>query len=297
MPFSMKHITVGQVLAAVDIQQAIRVFHETFVAAPVNSLTPWPHGNPPVGTWRLDPVFGEFEVLVDIPSEEIREGEPEDMIKRHPTYPLYVEWAKAGLEAPAVTVVRHIQGHLVCSSGRRRRLAALEAGLPLLRAWFSETDERGWNLWRKPELGTVWEARRILLENTSPDLQQEKGAGQYRMKGALMKCSSNPHQKPVVAEGKKAERALPPPLEEPTFEGLFREDLENAQAKKPLRLCKRPAQPPLYQQLMSRARKIEDFACLLADLGAPEWRVEVELELARRCWELALVNKTERNDV
>ncbi|MCL4296224.1 MAG: hypothetical protein KJ077_10870 [Anaerolineae bacterium] len=171
MPFDMRHLTVEQIRASVDIPTAIQVYQETWAVAPVSSLTPWPHGNPPLGTWRLDPTFGDFDVLVDIPTEEVCEGEPEDYIRNHRTYHAYLEWARAGLEAPAVNVVRHIRGHLVCSSGRRRRLAAIDAGLPFLRAWFSETNERGGPLWHADDLSTVYSTRAKLLEAAGrPDL-------------------------------------------------------------------------------------------------------------------------------
>lgn len=171
MGFDLRHITLEQILATVDIEQAIKTYQETFAVAPTSSLTPWPHGNPAPGTWRMDPTFGDFDILVDIPTSEVQEGEFEDGIKRHPTYQAYLEWARQGLEAPAVMVVRHIKGYLVCSSGRRRRLAAIEAGLPTLRAWFSETNKHGGPLWHSDELSSVYRSRRKqLVELGRPDL-------------------------------------------------------------------------------------------------------------------------------
>jgi hypothetical protein len=40
--------------------------------------------------------------------------------------------------------------------------------------------------------------------------------------------------------------------------------------------------PPLYQVLMSRARRVAVFADLIESLGWPEWRVDFERELASK---------------
>jgi hypothetical protein len=51
---------------------------------------------------------------------------------------------------------------------------------------------------------------------------------------------------------------------------------------------KRPGPPPLYQVLAGRARMVQEFACLIEDLGWPVWRVEAEMRLAHRLWARAL---------
>jgi hypothetical protein len=57
-------LSLVDVLERVDLMDAIAVdqWLETHPALP-NCKEPWPHDNPPIGTWRLDPVFGQFEVL------------------------------------------------------------------------------------------------------------------------------------------------------------------------------------------------------------------------------------------
>jgi hypothetical protein len=145
-------------LSKIDVTQAKATFEETAFAARPNSLTPWDGTNPSLGTWRLDPDMGEWEVLLELDLEEVFPGEPEDYIKGWEGYSLYVQWAIEGKEAPAIRVVRHVDGHLV-SCNRRRVLAAKDAGLKTIKAWFSETNSRGQNPWKTRTEGTVYKAK------------------------------------------------------------------------------------------------------------------------------------------
>lgn len=166
---SMPHYHISQyVLDNVDPAEAKRVYKETRFPAKPNELAPWEGENPPVGTWRLDPVFGEFEILLELSLDEITPGEPEDGIKNWEGYPLYVQWAREGREAPAITVVRHVNGHLV-SCDRRRVLAAKDAGKKTILAWFSETDNRGRNPWQDRGQGSYWHTRVKQLSKMASD--------------------------------------------------------------------------------------------------------------------------------
>ena len=139
-------------------EQEQQTYKQTIFEAKPNSLTPYQGKNPPIGTWRQDPSFGEFEVLVEMSLDQITPGEPEEGIKNWKGYPLYVKWAKEGKEAPAIRVVRHIDGHLA-SCNRRRVLAAKDAGLETITAWFSETNDRGSNAWITRTEGEYWYTR------------------------------------------------------------------------------------------------------------------------------------------
>jgi hypothetical protein len=148
MGFDMRHITDTD-LALIDIDRARQVYRDWQHPARVNSLTPWEGEIPPLSTWKVDAFMGQFEVLAEIPLNEVEPGEPEGMIKTWRGYPLYVQWAKEGRQAPPITVVRHVNGHLV-SCNRRRVLAAKDAGCETIVAWFSETGKSGGNAWCLP---------------------------------------------------------------------------------------------------------------------------------------------------
>lgn len=54
-------------------------------------------------------------------------------------------------------------------------------------------------------------------------------------------------------------------------------------------MVRRGQQVPGYQRLQSRARMVDDFACLVEALGWPAWRVAAERLLASRLWVMAMV--------
>ena len=72
-----------------------------------------------------------------------------DFARRHWTTRNYVQWALGGHQAPPVNVVRHANSDRgLVSTNRRRVLAAWEAELDTVLAWFSETDASGRALWK-----------------------------------------------------------------------------------------------------------------------------------------------------
>ena len=149
MAFDLSHISVRDILDAIDIQEATVMFRATWLPARPNSLTPWQGETPLLGTWRFDPATGQFEILVELQLDQIFPSEPEGDIELWQGYALYARWAREGRHPPPITVVRHVKGHLV-SLNRRRVLAAKDAGKKTILAWFSETGPTGRSLWQLP---------------------------------------------------------------------------------------------------------------------------------------------------
>jgi hypothetical protein len=153
-------LSLNDVLERVDLMEAIAI-HQWLEANPAlpNRMEPWPHENVPIGTWRLDPIFGEFEVLVWVDPWEvvITEGNRE-AARSWPESALYRDWLRAGRLPPALSVVRHADGPLH-TQNRRRTLAARDVEAPRIPAWFSETTPTGAPRWRSRWLGAVyWDA-------------------------------------------------------------------------------------------------------------------------------------------
>ena len=148
MPLDMRDVTVSDILTQTTVEDAQEVHDQTWCKAPSNSEEPWEGLVPPVGTWRYDGMLDEWEVLVELPADQVEPSAQDwEFARRHWTTRNYVRWAREGKQAPPVDVMRHVSGRLV-SANRRRVLAAWEAGLPAILAWFSETDDRGRALWR-----------------------------------------------------------------------------------------------------------------------------------------------------
>ena len=147
--FDMRHVTTTDILNQTSIEDAKAVWGQTWCKAPSNGTEPWTGEIPPLGTWRYDAVLGEWEVLVEIPADEVVPAEQDwDFARKHWTTRNYVKWVHQGYQAPPINVVRHAKGNLV-STNRRRVLAAWEVGLPTILAWYSETDDNGKALWRE----------------------------------------------------------------------------------------------------------------------------------------------------
>lgn len=146
----LRHITVADILCVTTIEEATEVYRQTWCKAPSNGQEPWKGYIPPIGTWRCDPMLEEWDVLIEVHAHEIEPAEKDwDHALRHWSTQNYIQWLLAGHESPPINVVRNITVcKLLSADGRRRVLAARETDLPIMKAWFSETDDRGRALWR-----------------------------------------------------------------------------------------------------------------------------------------------------
>jgi len=101
--------------------------------------------------WAMDK-DGLIYALVDVGVDEVRPSEGEwEFALRYKTTQQYIEWFKEGHRPPPIFVVQNAKdGHLV-SINRRRWLAAREAGVETLPAFYSPTLPSGRPAWeRKP---------------------------------------------------------------------------------------------------------------------------------------------------
>ena len=100
------------------------------------------------GLWAMDE-SGEIFVLVEVNLDDIKPGEGDwEAALRYKTTQQYIEWFQAGYRPPPVFVVRNCHdGHLVCLN-RRRWLAAREAGIKKMRAFYSPTTSTGRPAWQ-----------------------------------------------------------------------------------------------------------------------------------------------------
>jgi len=153
----VEHVTLGEIRARVDVPAAIARNREAEAADAAPRDRPWDGANPDPGTWRLEPVMGEFAVLVLVSPFEVEPSEPEDDIRlRCPHYPRYVEWYRAGFVPPAIRTVRHALRGRVVSLDRRRVLAARAAGVASIPAWHSEARPDDLFPWQDKGLGRAW---------------------------------------------------------------------------------------------------------------------------------------------
>lgn len=152
-----ERITTDRILKTVDLAEA-RMNHQRRIEA-LNWLAskgPWPGPNPPLGSFKLDPGQGDFEILIAISPDALRNNESEEDGLRSWRYPLYCQWLGEGKIPPAVDVVRHVDGYLNCLN-RVRLLSARAMGALWLPAWYSPTDMRGPRpLWQSLRLGEVF---------------------------------------------------------------------------------------------------------------------------------------------
>ena len=161
MSVDMRHLRLEDVLTQVEqqggLERACRIHRATHLTNKVNNLSaPWRGYIPPVGTWRCDPEWGQFDILIEIPVEELHQSEPD--AAHWYGFTQYVEWARAGIIPPPPRVVRHIKGHLI-TLDNRRVLAAKEVGTETLLCWLSETAPDGHPLWELPRTRTwavIW---------------------------------------------------------------------------------------------------------------------------------------------
>ncbi len=144
-----------------DTREALVAWQKSWVGPKPNSISPWLGEKLAPGTWRLDPLLGDYEILLELPTDQLTNAEPEDGIKFHETYKYYLLWAHHGLEPPPISVVAHADDGRLISTDRRRLLAAQEAGRKTIKAWFSGTSSRGGPAWKLPEdemrpVKTIW---------------------------------------------------------------------------------------------------------------------------------------------
>ena len=101
----------------------------------------------PMGTARIPSYFSTPESARDAYVDFMTEHNPADLItsehaegiqQRDPSYPLYVQWAKQGIEPPPIRTAQPVKpGEKIASANRRRVLAAQEAGSKAIKAWHS----------------------------------------------------------------------------------------------------------------------------------------------------------------
>jgi hypothetical protein len=84
-----------------------------------------------------DPNNAYVSVLRKFNPAELTPTEHPDMIRQHPTFQRYVDWFKAGHEAPPVDVYQSEKTGGYLTSNRRRAMTAAEAGVPAINGWFS----------------------------------------------------------------------------------------------------------------------------------------------------------------
>lgn len=140
--------------------ESARIYYELHRQIPRNGTEPVKRINwPGEGDWMIDDLLGECAVLLRV---DVADFEPKEKDWAHalrlPTTRRYIEWFRSGLQAPPVTIYRTERGNLRASDGRRRWLAAREAGRSWLWAWYMgpphpETMTR--SLWWLPEHGRL----------------------------------------------------------------------------------------------------------------------------------------------
>lgn len=113
------YFTLANVLQRVDPVQAIDIFTQN----PRNAS---------IGTWKLDPTFGTFEVLIWVDPWEAEPTEGNhDYARLLPCSAQYRAWFNQDRVPPLITVVRHTKGHLA-SLNRHRVLAARDTSTLLI---------------------------------------------------------------------------------------------------------------------------------------------------------------------
>jgi len=113
---------------------------------PYTDYEQYPLGSAKVASWNTDHNEAYVDYLTEHNPADLVTSEHEDGIRqRDSSYPKYVEWAKAGHEAPPIATARAAKPDAkTVSSNRRRVLAAQEAGVAKLKAWHSpENSETG----------------------------------------------------------------------------------------------------------------------------------------------------------
>jgi hypothetical protein len=104
----------------------------------------------PLYAFRWEQQLGDVFILVRVPIDQCQPGEQEwNRALRLKTTQQYIKWFQKGHRPPPITIVEHRSGKLV-SLNRRRWLAAREAGIETLLAWYSPTNKKtGVAKWRR----------------------------------------------------------------------------------------------------------------------------------------------------
>jgi hypothetical protein len=197
--------------------------------APSNTSKPttdWerhPVGSAKIASYNSDPGEAYVEHLTDVNPHDMVPSEAEDNIKkRDPNYPSYVDWAKQGMEAPPVTATDWGNGGKIVSSNRRRVLAAQDAGVPTMKAWKAVHNKETGNLLKYKDIHDA--AKEPQAESTpeptpAPPKRRMMGASADSMKAVAQPAAPPVQPKPQAAPQKQADQpsveTVPQPNNQP----------------------------------------------------------------------------------
>ena len=137
--FGIPELTVKDILETHphELRRRDDYFAPSNTDKPTNDWERHPVGSAKIASYHSkDPSEAYVEHMADVNPKDLAPSEAEDNIrKRDPNFPSYVEWAKQGMEAPPVAVTDWGNGSNLVSSNRRRVLAAQDAGSKTMKAW------------------------------------------------------------------------------------------------------------------------------------------------------------------
>ncbi len=138
-PEQAKRITKDWILANVDLARAAQTWEDfpirgerTKRTVRLNYVAPY--------EWAWDKYLGDMMRLVTVRVGQVMpsEGDWDNALNMASTRQ-YIEWYRQGYSPPPIVVIENQHGELI-SLNRRRWLAAREAGIETLSAWFSPVD-------------------------------------------------------------------------------------------------------------------------------------------------------------
>ena len=137
--FGIPELTVKDILETHpdELRRRDDYFAPSNTDKPTNDWERHPVGSAKIASYHSkDPSEAYVEHMADVNPKDLAPSEAEDNIrKRDPNFPSYVEWAKKGMEAPPIAVTDWGNGGNLVSSNRRRVLAAQDAGSKTMKAW------------------------------------------------------------------------------------------------------------------------------------------------------------------